>query len=258
MRLKELLFGAAATVAVTVFGVSSVSATLLVEETFSDYATNSNLSGANGGTGWNGGWSVGHPGEGFANQVRSNVFSFSNSSYPGYTTASGGNYFNNFGLGGFNFGERFIDTTSGAFSNDGNKVYGSFLYQGGGTNEFRLRTADGDNFLLPPTTADGTAGLVLYRIELNTGNTDTLTAWYNPTLATFDENITPASLSGTGNYAINKVIWVMNGGNENRIDDIRLGTTLVDVVAIPEPASLALVASAGLLLLRRRSASTAK
>jgi len=38
------------------------------------------------------------------------------------------------------------------------------------------------------------------------------------------------------------------------VDEIRIGTTLADVIPVPEPASVALLGLGGLMLLRRRRA----
>jgi len=99
----------------------------------------------------------------------------------------------------------------------------------------------------------------LFQITFGAANADSIAIYNNPNLATFDINTAIPTSVLTGDLSFQTLGFIApNNENEVRFDNIVLGSTLVDVVPIPEPTSLALVASAGLLLLRRRNASIAK
>jgi hypothetical protein len=273
------VFGALlVTAGVAVAWSSDARAALLAEETFSSYPAGSNLAGANGGTGWSDAWAVGAS-QDYLNQVRNNVFSFG--PYPGYTPSttpaeSQGNYLNlaaGFGGPSFNYAERFLDTSGGgtfgsagllttnsasqtAIGADGTTVWGSLLYQNNGQFWLRNPGVVDNQFPLPNSGGDGTVALALYRIDYASGP-DTLSLWINPDLSTWTPSSTPTS-TATGDFAFNKFIWVESANDsENRVDDIRFGTTAADVVpvntAIPEPVTAASLGVVGLAMgLRRR------
>lgn len=248
---------------------SHVNAATLATETFSDYGAPSNLQGANGGTGWNGGWNVGQPGQGFANEVRNGA----PLSYPGYNgsttpAASGTNYFNLASgyVGGdnnYNFGIRTLDVADEfsayvELSNIGannTTLWGSMLYSStDGNGHLRLRN-NADTDVKDISLLSGSNNLLVFKLNFGTANADTISVWNNPSLA-FDPNSAPSSVTA-GSYAFSKFfIFRDSAQGENQFDDIRFGTTSFDVVpttsAVPEPTTMGLLLTGGLLALRRR------
>ncbi len=233
----------------------------LAADDFSSYALGTNLAVANGGTGFNGSYSVGS-GEGFLNNVRNT----NPISYPNYA-AVGGNYANladGFGFGGSNFFQRQVDL-AGPFAPysdgtrvglDGTTLYGSFAYFNQTANaatggKFFLQGAANSEFFLPTAGADG---LLVFRIDFGVGNADTITFFSNPDLTTFNGS---GGTSSNGDFSFLSIGYIVlngtdNGGDELRVDNIQLGATLADVVPIPEPTTLAAMALLGGAMLRRR------
>ena len=87
--------------------------------------------------------------------------------------------------------------------------------------------------------------------------TDTYQLYINPTLG----ETAPAMANATATYAdtdtLNTLRYVVHStlvAGDPSIDEIRVGTTFADVVGVPEPATIGLAATAGLLALRRRRA----
>jgi PEP-CTERM motif len=112
-----------------------------------------------------------------------------------------------------------------------------------------------------PGTLNGRA-LIVGRLITGPGVDQIDLIQYNPGDVIHDNvNTIPWSLSTTQSVtgpASHALIW-MNGSGNGELDALRFGTEWVDVtgvVAVPEPASVALLC-AGLLLLRRRRLSRA-
>lgn len=244
-------------------------ATLLLYEGF-DYATGSNITGQNGGSGFSGAWQLGMGGE------TTNVVGASGLTYPG--VASTGLAVND-GNTAAHSNLRSWTPSAGLFD-DGNVLWFSALvntsatssdvrlyfssnstvsFGGAGFNIFGGAAAGGTpgvrseiNGGFSPTI-NGTPGTTMFivgRITFSdTAGADSITAWLNP-----------ASMPTTGGVTVNGNITtgaslnmgIRGGGNwQGTFDELRLGTTYADV--IPEPATMGLLGlSLGMLSLRRR------
>ncbi|MGB6220836.1 PEP-CTERM sorting domain-containing protein [Haloferula sp.] len=90
----------------------------------------------------------------------------------------------------------------------------------------------------------------LIQFDLVNGADDTVSVWRNP-------GITPGLADGTitvPSIAFDRIAFAAFGGNPDQaLDEFRLGTELVDVLAVPEPTSASLVILVmGATLLRRK------
>ncbi|MGI6496767.1 MAG: hypothetical protein ACOX5G_11925 [Kiritimatiellia bacterium] len=238
-------------------------ADLLAYENF-DYPTDCNLHGQNGASGWLGAWSAGCPGQGYMNQVRDNIYSFS---YAGYTpetepALSGGNYLNlaaGYGGPNFNYAQRTLDLVEGGVFDqaglrvvnsagyacvgaDGATLWGSFLLQSASNcAHLWLQEQDGASstrsteLQLPNLGSVGAIALVVFRIDFGGNDADAIHFWYNPDLSCWQPTDAPAS-TVQGNLTFRNFVFVQNGQDtEARYDDIRLGTAAEDVVPYYQP-----------------------
>lgn len=108
---------------------------------------------------------------------------------------------------------------------------------------------------------EGSVYFIVARYNTNGAGTDSMDLWLNPSSGTF-AGVTPptptfSSTLGTDNTALwnTFVIDPPNGSAQGFFDELRVGTTWASVTpVIPEPASWALVALAGVCLMPRRRA----
>jgi hypothetical protein len=100
--------------------------------------------------------------------------------------------------------------------------------------------------------------LFLVRFDLGTGaGADSVTAWMNPTLTGLGDPTGGVTVSGLDLRSVDRVSFATFGGGANLdADEIRLGSTLTSVTAVPEPTSLSLLGlgAIGLLAIRRKQA----
>jgi hypothetical protein len=276
MKIKHLF--SVSCLAVTVFAASpSVEGALLAYEGF-DYETGS-LTG-NGGTGWTDGWGGGTP----MAVVTPGL------GYTGLPTTGNAAADNNNGVAMGNlrkWSAPFIDTTNGT-ATDGSELWFSVLLNVGTSSDLRFYILS--NASSEPVTdnqnvgfrinagvieavingaitstgvslSNGVTGLLVGRISFSdTANSDTLSLWLNPAI---QDTLVPtgaiASVTGdihSDRLKIPTLGFRGGGGFTGTVDEIRIGTTFNDVVAVPEPATLTVVlAGLGVLGMVRRKRS---
>lgn len=108
---------------------------------------------------------------------------------------------------------------------------------------------------------DNATHLVVARIQFNANANDDVTVWLDPD-PLLDEASQAAALTtsfaNVGDLSFNRIALRSGSNNNNNsttFDEIRLATTFGEAVPVPEPASLAMLAAAGSLLLRTRRRS---
>lgn len=97
--------------------------------------------------------------------------------------------------------------------------------------------------------------LFLLKLGVNAGN-DTLDFWVDPSLAGGEAGLGTADVSRSGSDAFGaglSGVGLSGSTATNRLDALLIGTSLTEVTAVPEPATLVLLALGGLLGLRRRA-----
>ena len=204
---------------------------------------------------------------------------YSNGSYTHFTSAGGAARDNGAVLG--------IQRTlsSSLVLNNGSEVWFSFLVNGdGGQGRFSLGTpysssfgvnfnpaagGGGGNDSITGTINSGisnvtglefgsTTSLIVGRLQYSTSGNDIVSIWLNPSTTVFDDTTRTAvfssgNLSDVDGFSVSQVN--LHGFNTftGSFDEIRVGTSLVDVTTVPEPGAWVLGGSLGLLgLLRRR------
>ena len=144
-------------------------------------------------------------------------------------------------------------TTSGTIGQDSSRRYlisnGAAGWDGGtGTGAFNVG-ASGVSGIIPGGAAGTDVNLFVIKMEFVAGGNDTFTVWRNPSLGS---EPTTGGLAKTGDFdwAYTGIFDADTPGKVN-FDEIRIGTTFVDV--IPEPGSLSLLGlMGGALFLRRK------
>jgi len=265
-------------------GASSLTshAAIIAEENFNYSAsiitnnvTDSQINGANGGTGWTSAWSASNHG---------NAITATNQAYPELVT-SGANALSKMALdpgpAAWNFG------ASRSFANQTGRVWGSATINFElvpGYFEFKLNETTNVNWsakfgfnsgniftehsgpgaLVNTAFAPATGTTYFVAFTYDSTGTSPTTFYINPTGLGLDDEpsdaLAIASFGGT-NYGMSGIGQVSFFSGDNSlftIDDIRVGTTWASVSPIPEPsafASLAGISVLGLAALRRRRRS---
>lgn len=280
--------------AALLIGSPTASATLIAYENFESYTASTGFGTAlvgqtDGNAAWNGGWQVGAGDTDTAKVINENPLSYS----AGVISVSGGSQTLRLPKG---VGQEYTITRQLSAGTSG-EVWFSFLFRPGyegsyadfnqiylsndaDTNNsaaivpdardasgFRARITSGGGtvtnavtnvfpaddvtyFLVGRISADGpAAGLNLDRIQL----------WINPTSLTLGSSNAFASadtgISSMTHFSIRN--FGFESGDSVLMDEIRIGTTLEDVIPIPEPAPMALLAGvlATTMLIRRHHRS---
>lgn len=249
----------------------SASAALLAEESF-NYAAGS-IVGGNGGAGWGNSWS---PQNNEPYPVLAGSLSYG-------ALVTSGNRLGG-GLAWTSIGRALNTDYQGPFDNAGlvsdpwtNKfvdtgvVYSSALVRRLKNEDYELRfnrdnTSWFDNASVKVTAAGGNWNLVVNGTATSTGVSATLdetffvvvrhafasgevSLWVNPVLGGALQGGVTATGTNLGFKAVG--MYLGNGPNAGEIDELRIGTDYASVAPVPEPASLAGLAFAALLLRRR-------
>jgi hypothetical protein len=101
----------------------------------------------------------------------------------------------------------------------------------------------------------GTTYKVVIKLDSNVGANGSGTLWLNPTQET-DPSVTATDKSYIDpwqDFALRQASTSQGAGVET-VDNLLVGTTFADVVAVPEPSTVVLVGAGliGMLFLRRR------
>jgi hypothetical protein len=124
------------------------------------------------------------------------------------------------------------------FSNGSNAGQGVEFGASGANGTIRTRitgTNGGTSLTFDPAQTH----MVVMRLSWSdTSGADQLDIWLNPTVV--GDSIGTPGLTSTGNFGSTQgTFYLRNEGNAYRFDELRMGTDLSDVVAVPEPSLLA-------------------
>lgn len=143
-----------------------------------------------------------------------------------------------------------IDSTTAAANS------GDIIGVSEGTSFYRYNNTTTTGTAAAPV---GTPFLLVAKAEINvSGSNDRLSFWFNPSDTTSEATLGTPTLTDAGANTFGDEIggiaiqFFGSGLTGGHIDAIRVGTTLQDVTAIPEPATLALAATGGVLVASRR------
>jgi len=130
------------------------------------------------------------------------------------------------------------------------------IRQTGAGSAISLTDGSGNNFgtgsIATSSLSTTVPNLIVFRYVFNGTSDDTMSVWLNPTAASDTASITATQ----ANFVLNQPELRSVNANGNLVfDEVRFGTTFLDVVPIPEPSSYALagLGALGLVLRRRRN-----
>lgn len=275
--MKKIFASAALAVALA---STPASAALLLYEGFNySLSSGDSLAGANGGTGFSGAWFQATTGN--SNPTGPLTYSTSSltSSLDTVYSPVGGSAQDTTNIAGAHLGiERTfsaIDITGngtiwfsflvnqtnggnflfslgdGAATNNSNNGSGVRLTLNGGTGAFQAglgstNGTDGGGFTLSSTH------FIVGRFTYSDAGNDVLDVWFNPASFTLGTAHTTASVANA-TFSVNSMILHSLATAITTVDEVRVGTVQLDVMAIPEPSTYALIGLGlgGLFLLRR-------
>lgn len=258
----------AAMTSATAFGVT-------ITESF-DYTDGATIQGLNGGTGWAGGSSWNHPQWTFG--AGSNVISAGSLTYSGITSSGNKAYFNLATTGAYpqrQMGTSFTDgdtfyvgfLAQKLVANDNTRWWGIGLqsgnteksFIGAGSGHANYEVALGSNQFLNSGVNTQNFAMILVKIELKAG-VETVTMWVNPDLSSTESvasAIGGASISSNTDWGTIDTIRIGGSGPgsgqagaSNNLDELFITTD--SPFAVPEPASMMILASGAALVLRRK------
>lgn len=243
---------------------AAANAALLVYEGF-DYAEGDFTDGSNGGTGWDAGWADVVTGSGPDEQIMSGSLV----SPVAHLPSTG----NNLNVAGTN--DRFYrGVSSQNIGADGTTIYMSFLAQqlGSSVQNAAMELKRGGSTYVASMGSDSAAAVFGFTDKQNSANNISAGTYPAPDtdahlwLLQFDFAAGSDTVTLTYDGVEQGSTTVADGSFDRigaffysgtagmAIDEIRVGTELADVVAVPEPATLGLLGLAfgGLVMLRRR------
>jgi len=155
-------------------------------------------------------------------------------------------------LSGTNWGASFaifnLDSTAGT----GTRAQ---IRQGGAGGALQITDASGTNIggtgsILTSALSTTNPNLIVFRMVFDGANNDTMSVWLNPTAASDTASITATQ----ANFVLNQPeLRSVNASGNLVFDEVRFGTTFLDVVPIPEPSTyVMLLGGIGVLLILRR------
>jgi hypothetical protein len=163
------------------------------------------------------------------------------------------------GQGGFNYaalelGGDGSDGTRALDGSDGTRALGVGIVGATGIG-FKVNS-NASVFMPSPTVAANQTYTFLVKINFSsTAASDSLTMWVNPALGGVGDPMGGVAATGLNLRAVNRLQIASFNGSNSIFDEVRIGTSLQDVTAVPEPSSAALLAGSaciGLALARRR------
>jgi hypothetical protein len=253
MRSKSRHLAIAAGVGSFALCNSVSKATQLAYEDWSTYPVPTSLygGGANGGTGWSGGWVAGYGTQGYLNEVRSGAVAYSGQltdssiNHASFSAQDGLNLYS--GGPQLNYVARPLATQ---FGTAGSTVWGSvvYAYAGGDSSnlynggDFALQLALQESGVANRAIYDlpyenGANSLVLFQVNYSAANTGTVSYYVDPTLPFNATTATPTYTTPSQTLDFNQLelnITAPSGTAYQgaNLGAIRFGTTAADVTAV--------------------------
>ena len=170
------------------------------------------------------------------------------------TTSTGTVYVSFLARFGGNAGFNFSSFELGGDGNDNTRALSVGILNSTGIG---FKVNSGSNFFIssPAVVPNQTYTFVLKIGFSSTAASDSVTLWVDPVLGGVGDPTGGVSATGLDLRAVSRMQFGNFSGSSSIYDEVRIGTSLQDVTAVPEPSSAALLAGSaciGLALARRR------
>ncbi len=170
------------------------------------------------------------------------------------TTSTGTLYLSFLAQFGGNAGFNFSSLELGGDGNDSTRALAVGILNSTGIG---FQVNSGSNFFVsnPAVVPNRTYTFVLKIGFSSTAASDSVTLWVDPVLGGVSDPTGGVSATGLDLRNISRLQFGNFSGSSSIYDEVRIGTSLQDVTAVPEPSSAALLAGSaciGLALARRR------